>query len=511
MIRTRRRTIWKQSAKLIFLGAVLASLAVHLPVYSVLGALADVFRSESKSRPKPAVEIDFNATGPLAKTEPQKDTPKHEKEKPPEPPKKEPSPLEKKAEVKPKEVPVVAATPPKPVEVPKASLQAIKQKSANPNVETPKDPKFIAKENQRVEEETVARLRSYNKNDESPEMGGPQENTPQPQDKNLPGNDDNDKTGDTQDRSGPEHGKEQPKMAVTPDSPRGAAPPRANGPVAPPQPSNLPPDQIIRDKFGTFVIPGAAIAKRREMQARRSLGLPTGPTTDNRSISWSTFEHAIGSDQLRDDREIYAEARAMHRSRIRGSHSRAKWKEFRAAIENFVPSVKPGNQTALNAAASPFADYLTEVHIAIHQEFADRFLPSLPVGTGPLTDSSLVTKLEIILNRDGTIHRIGIVESSGIMQYDYGAYASVVNGAPYPTPPDSILSGDGRVYFHWGFYRNERQCGTFNAEAFILPHPPQTPQDKSFQQEPILPRGVKPARPLGEPVGMHGRAPGHLG
>jgi hypothetical protein len=28
---------------------------------------------------------------------------------------------------------------------------------------------------------------------------------------------------------------------------------------------------------------------------------------------------------------------------------------------------------------------------------------------------------------------------------------------------------------HWGFYRNERQCGTFNARPYILPHPGDTP------------------------------------
>ena len=33
------------------------------------------------------------------------------------------------------------------------------------------------------------------------------------------------------------------------------------------------------------------------------------------------------------------------------------------------------------------------------------------------------------------------------------------------------MSGDGRVYVHWDFYNNERQCGTFNAEPYILPMP----------------------------------------
>ena len=31
---------------------------------------------------------------------------------------------------------------------------------------------------------------------------------------------------------------------------------------------------------------------------------------------------------------------------------------------------------------------------------------------------------------------------------------------------------DGRIYLRWGFYRNWRQCGTFNAEPFILTEVP---------------------------------------
>jgi outer membrane biosynthesis protein TonB len=82
-----------------------------------------------------------------------------------------------------------------------------------------------------------------------------------------------------------------------------------------------------------------------------------------------------------------------------------------------------------------------------------------------------MTKLEIVLNRDGSVHRIGVVRSSGLLPFDFGAFNSVLRGQPYPPAPSSILSGDGRVYFHWGFYRNQRQCGTFNAEPYILPNP----------------------------------------
>ena len=152
--------------------------------------------------------------------------------------------------------------------------------------------------------------------------------------------------------------------------------------------------------------------------------------------------------------------------------------------------VKPGNQTALNAAASPFAAYLAEMHRSIHREFAMRFLPSLPVVGGAFADPSLVTRLEIIVNNDGSLHQVGVVRTSGFTPFDYGAWNAVTRAAPFPQPPKRILSGDGRVYLRWDFYNNERQCGTFNAEPFILPNPGGDP--KPSPGGPLHDRGTIP-------------------
>jgi len=43
-----------------------------------------------------------------------------------------------------------------------------------------------------------------------------------------------------------------------------------------------------------------------------------------------------------------------------------------------------------------------------------------------------------------------------------------MSSAPFEATPESIRSSDGRIYLRWGFYRNWRQCGTFNVEPYIL-------------------------------------------
>lgn len=208
-------------------------------------------------------------------------------------------------------------------------------------------------------------------------------------------------------------------------------------------------------------------------------------------MSWNQFQESVGEEQLEEEREAYLRER---RSKSRGRARRRRWANFRRAIENYVPGVQPGNQTALNAAASPFANYISAVHRRLHVQFTDNFVNRLPVfDNSPMSDLTLASRLEIVLNADGTVHRVGVVRASGYLPFDFEAYNAVMRGQPYPASPSSIRSGDGRVYFHWGFRRGNGRCGTFLAQPFILANAPsrasQGPVD-GLQLGTVVPRGA---------------------
>ena len=42
------------------------------------------------------------------------------------------------------------------------------------------------------------------------------------------------------------------------------------------------------------------------------------------------------------------------------------------------------------------------------------------------------------------------------------------SAGPYPDPPREIRSTNGKIYVHWRFYRDERQCATSGVDYFIL-------------------------------------------
>ena len=144
---------------------------------------------------------------------------------------------------------------------------------------------------------------------------------------------------------------------------------------------------------------------------------------------------------------------------------------WRSAIENYVPRVRPGNQTALNTARIAFAGYLNAIHNRIHPLFADTFLSSLDSlpATHPMNDQRLSTEVEMVLNQEsGGIVRIGVTKSSGITIFDAAVLEAITLAAPYGAPPRDIVSPDCNVYVHWEFHRNTEACSTFNARPFLL-------------------------------------------
>jgi hypothetical protein len=502
----------------VFCLAILASLCVHLPVYTALGTLADVLL-HTPSAPPTQVEFELAALDdpakvaekepaapdkPTERVVPKPNEAKHDAPKPKLEPKPRAQADAQKPAPKPLQILPTPAAPPPPPPPPPPDLQnklAVTQKSDDPNVPPPENSRFIAEDNRRVAEETIASITNLDVDQPDPTL---QPSKSKATDKE--GNDQDELPADLRDVHGEDKRAPTPKEAtVKPVAPSHDSQGRELAPAVPRAPSVGGAEGTTRDKaavaagselvggdeqvvviedgMGTIRVrrampghgPGNAGGEAQrgaanEQRAQRA-GARRGAGT-SLSLSWSQFEDTFGSAQLKEQRDAYLEQR---RSKVQGGSHEREWKQFRAAIENYVSQVKPGNQTALNTAASPFAAYLSEVHRRIHREFSDRFIRDLPLVAGPFADQSLFTQLEIVINGDGTIYRVGVVQSSGFLPFDYGAWNSVMRGAPYPEAPKKILSGDGRVYMHWGFYRNERLCGTFNADPYILPNPGGSP------------------------------------
>ncbi len=423
----------------------------------------------------------------------------------------------------------------------------------------PDDPHFLAQSNRNVAEETVAAVRNLNRDDPAPQVGGPRSATARPEPGNADRQRSADSHNVQGDRNEmPDESTRPPEPPRAPQSSRASNAPRpTQATPAPPGSAARPGDrQPGNDRAqgprngaqGTSGAPGetagrpgtageaaptatgnadVAVAVGQGGQGGAGGDHGAGETATGRAGNagnagaggaagrggglegirglgasraldamlprYDTFAAVYGAEELDRMRRV-AEQR---RSEARGSYA-DDWRQTREAIENFTPSVRVGNQTALRTAASPFAAYLTAMHRRIHRFFADTFLAGLEgaPGDSPLNDPTLHTLVEIVLERDGSVHRVGIVRTSGLLPFDVAALNAVRRSGPYGEAPSAILSPDQRVYVRWGFYRNHRQCGTFNAEPFILPGggaPRRRPRARP--RRPLRPSRRPPRRP----------------
>ncbi|MCG8418159.1 MAG: hypothetical protein MJE77_09485 [Proteobacteria bacterium] len=189
-------------------------------------------------------------------------------------------------------------------------------------------------------------------------------------------------------------------------------------------------------------------------------------------LEFEDYERIVGKDRVKEELAL---GRNKRKSKRRGRWEK-KIAAVKSALENFTPEVRPGNQTALKTRAAPFAVYIARMHRRIHELWGFGFLEDLDdkPSDHPLNNWELYTILEIVIDPDGSVveNKLRIVHHSGRLEFDVAAIDTIMTAGPYEPTPKKIRSPDGRVYMHWGFYRNHRQCGTFNAHPFILAEAP---------------------------------------
>jgi TonB family protein len=441
-------------------------------------------------------------------------------------------------------------TPKPPVVLPEDPLKdrriAVRQ-HANPNQQDNPEAKFVADEANHVEKETVATQTSHDRDDEKPTPGGNH-----PGSDSAPGDSDKTRIAESDEHAGEKHRApgekgidfdvvhepripKQPATATTSPQPpaqqqhptgidvKVPAPAQARQPASVPQPAPggaAPPSpEVDSAPVGSWSFnparPGGAPGVGSQPTASPAnpavpggklwslpgLGQKSASGTMNTNLDPSQIAAIVGSDNLRKLREAEGERR---KSEHRGSWASSSFERWRSAIENYVSSVKPGNQTALNTAAVPFASYLNGMHNRIHPIFADSFLESLDAlpASHPMNDQHLVTRLEIVLTKEGHLKKMGIVKGSGVTAFDIAALDSVDRAQPFGPAPNAIVSPDGNVYLHWEFHRDEvYACSTMGARPYILNTPgpkneePSTPPSQPGPASPGKERSAPPSSP----------------
>ncbi|MCH2108857.1 MAG: energy transducer TonB, partial [Polyangiaceae bacterium] len=393
---------------------------------------------------------------------------------------------------------------------------AVEQHVANKEQEPNPDAQFLAEHANHVDQQTQAKITASDQNASNPDPGSNDSSV-----SDDLGNSEENKIAQSEDKPGdPQLGpaatseplpepKQTQKTPISPTiaaaSPQPPAPPEKALPEkAKPAKTETSPAarqaqleklatleqrEVLDSSNGSFGLSPRQMAQRAQDAQKSHQGhnhsghshLPgvSAAGVTSRGINLRLSPAAAASLVRNDDvAKLRREAGQRRLSQHRGSWKNQGLKRWRAAIENYVATVTPGNQTALNTAASPFASYLNSIHQRLHQFFAQSFLGYLTrfPADHPLNNMEMSTHLEIALNRhNGNVVKMGVIKSSGVTAFDIGALDAVQKAAPYGTPPGVIVSDDGNVYLHWEFHRNPMHaCSTYYARPKIIRTKPTT-------------------------------------
>ncbi len=332
------------------------------------------------------------------------------------------------------------------------------------DVPAPPDAKYLAQKNNRTEHETRATDTNLEK-----AQKGTTGSTPSSRKDERTG-DDEDKIAQLEDQKS-KAGRAAPAVVPRENPVLGRSPPSQRSLLAmrdaPRRRHNITPETadnpLPRDPDGWRELPEEGLAATRDLPGR-----PGSATEPRLRLSAKQIEYLFGAE-FEAQRALASKQRSKKTGRQATRTGRVM-----SALENFIPEVKPGNQTELNTRAAPFAAFIARMHRSIHKLWGFGFLEDLeskPMGN-PFNDPKLMTKLEIVLNGDGTIDKVTQVRSSGFTPFDAAAIDTVYTAGPYPEPPSEIRSANGKIYVHWQFHRDEHQCGTEGVDYFILNNPP---------------------------------------
>jgi TonB family protein len=411
----------------------------------------DVSPAELPEDLPPLTPEDFTVPEPLPK-KPPKLAQKDAKDLQAKPEKMEPAP-----EQQPQQPP-----PPKPDK----AHQKMVDLDMGQEVEPPPDAKYLAQKNNRAKDETRARDTNLERAQQGTEGSSPSDR----KDQNV--GDDKTKIARDEDRKSLK-GKQAPN--VTPHTDPRMPQTQSSSPGkslltmrdAPKRDHEITPEtadpSLERDPDGI-----KPIVDFRPEAVKDLPGKPGVNQSPRLALSGKQYEYLFG-----DDAEAAKELASKVRSKRQGRFSERMGK-IQSALENFIPEVRPGNQTALNTRAAPFAAFIARMHRNIHELWGFGFLEDLDRKgmADPLNNLTLMTKLEIVLNGDGTVDKITVVKASGLTQFDVAAIDAVYSAAPYADPPREIRSGNGKIYVHWSFHRDERQCATSGVDYYILDNAP---------------------------------------
>jgi TonB family protein len=242
----------------------------------------------------------------------------------------------------------------------------------------------------------------------------------------------------------------KPKLEKIPEKARFASPYNSTvkeETVARKIPKNARPDVQVSEEPEKRVTKEKPSKEQQVAKAGESPTKPEEPSLSDLQVKTSDYKDLakeFGSKTgKKDEKEPGPELASLPRFNEGGPGDRF--------VHDFMPSVKIGDKTYLNAFAMPNVQYFTQ----LKRIFRLSFSPERPLISYFHYNRVVVGSVNVIMamevSRSGNLTKLFVVKSSGIPGYDEEALRTVRASSPFAAPPAAILSTDGVLRMTWHF------------------------------------------------------------
>lgn len=128
---------------------------------------------------------------------------------------------------------------------------------------------------------------------------------------------------------------------------------------------------------------------------------------------------------------------------------------MQSANNDYLEDVEKGNRTLLNTREFIYYGYYHRIRQKLEQswnsELRSVLLSYYRQGRKLTSESKYVTRLVVVLNKDGKITTIQVLDNSGAEELDDAAIEAFNRAGPFPNPPQGLVEKDGKIKIRWDF------------------------------------------------------------
>lgn len=120
-----------------------------------------------------------------------------------------------------------------------------------------------------------------------------------------------------------------------------------------------------------------------------------------------------------------------------------------------LEGVEQGMETILNTREFVYYSYYQRIREKIRQywepKIREKVKKIFATGRSIASSTDRITKVIIVLDKQGSLIKVQIVGESGIQDLDEAAVEAFRAAEPFPNPPDGIIETDGLIRIRWDF------------------------------------------------------------